>query len=36
MCDPTDWRARLPQLQGLPLLPCNGKRPTITTWQTAA
>jgi hypothetical protein len=33
---PTDWRPLLPQLQGLPLLPCNGKRPTIAAWQRAA
>lgn len=32
----SDWRALLPQLQGFPLLPCTGKRPTISGWQTAA
>jgi hypothetical protein len=28
MNNPTDWRALLPQLQGLPLLPCKRKTPT--------
>jgi hypothetical protein len=38
-----DWRALLPQLQGLPLLPCNGKAPmdpatggNMRGWPTAA
>ncbi len=43
MTNPTDWRALLPQLEGLPLLPCNGKTPTdpatggnLCGWPTAA
>jgi hypothetical protein len=35
MHDPTDWRALLPQRQGLPLLPGIGKRPAISHWAQA-
>lgn len=43
MTDPTNWRALLPQLEGLPLLPCNGKTPmdpatgaNMRGWPSAA
>jgi hypothetical protein len=43
MTQPTDWRTLLPQLQGLPLLPCKGKTPmdpatggNMRGWPTAA
>ena len=43
MTPPTDWRTLLPQLQGLPLLPCKGKTPVdpatggnMRGWPTAA
>ncbi len=32
----SEWRAFLHQLQGLPLLPCIGKRPALSNWQHAA
>jgi hypothetical protein len=36
MTPSTNWRALLRELQGLPLLPCIGKRPALNRWQHAA
>ena len=35
-CPLPGWRALLPQLEGLPLVPCRGKAPIVAKWQTAA